>query len=74
MQWPQLVDGQIQEEYKAKDEHMARYLSKVQTSFDKLNKWLIKRISRSENPQADALVGLAATLPIKEAVSLPVYL
>ena len=45
----QLVVGKIQGEYEAKNERMARYLSKVQTSLDKLNKWAIKRIPRSKN-------------------------
>lgn len=43
----QLVIGQIQGEYEAKDECMARYLSNVRTSLDKLSKWAIKRISCS---------------------------
>lgn len=34
---PQLVIGQIQGEYKAKDKHMAHYLSKVQVDLDKLS-------------------------------------
>ena len=53
---------------------MARYLSKVQTSLDKLNKLAIKRIPRLENTQADASVGIIAILLVKEAVLLPVYL
>lgn len=40
----QLVVGKIQGEYESKDECMAWYLSKVQTSLDKLSKWVIKRI------------------------------
>lgn len=34
----QLVVGRIQEEYEAKDGRMARYLSNVQNTLDKLNK------------------------------------
>ena len=53
---------------------MARYLSNVQTSLNKLSKWAIKRIPRSENTQADTLAGIAATLLVNEAVLLPVYI
>ena len=70
----QLVVGQIQGEYEDKDERMAPYLSKVRTSLDKLNKWVIKRISRIKSVQVNALAGIATTLPIKEVVLLPVYL
>lgn len=70
----QLVIGQIQGEYEAKDERMARYLSKLQANLDKLGKWAIKRISRTENTQVDALVGIDVSLPIKESMLLPIYL
>ena len=70
----QLVARQIQGEYEVKDEHMARYLSNVQTSLDKLSKWAIKRISRSENTQDDALAEIATTLLVKVAVLLPIYI
>ena len=53
---------------------MALYLSKVQANLDKLSKWVIKRIPDIENVQVDSLVGIVATLPIKEAVLLPIYL
>ena len=64
----QLVVGQIQGEYEDKDGHMARYLSNVRNILDKLNKWVIKRISRIENIQVNALARIAATLPIKGAL------
>ena len=35
---PQLVVGQILKEYEAKDERMAKYLSKVQESLSRLEK------------------------------------
>ena len=44
---------------------MARYLSKVLATLDKLNKWAIKRISGTENVQADALARIVATFRIK---------
>lgn len=53
---------------------MAQYLSKLQANLDKLGKWAIKRISRTENTQVDALAGIDATLLIKESVLLAIYL
>ncbi|RVW90981.1 Pro-Pol polyprotein [Vitis vinifera] len=35
--------------------------------------WTIKKIKRTENGRADALAGIAASLPIKEAVLLPIH-
>ena len=70
----QLVVSQIQGEYEAKDERMARYLSKVRNTLDKLSKWAIKRITRTENVQANVLAGIVVTLPIKEVVLLLVHL
>ena len=70
----QLVVRQIQGEYEAKDERMARYLSNVRNTLDKLSKWVIKRITRTENVQANVLAGIVVTLPIKEVVLLPIHL
>ena len=70
----QLVVGQIQGEYEAKDEHMAQHLSKVWNTLDKLSKQAIKRILRIEDVQVDALAGITVTLPIKEVVLLSVHL
>lgn len=41
---------------------------------NQLDEWIIKRIPRAENVQADALAGVATTLPVKEAILLPVHL
>ena len=70
----QLVVGQIQGEYVAKDERMAQYLSNVQANLEKLSEWVVKRIPRTKNVQVDALSRIATTLPMKEAVLLPIYL
>ena len=70
----QLVFGQIQMEYEAKDGRMAQYFSKVRNTLDRLNKWAIKRIPRIKNVQADALARITVTLPIKEAVLLSIHL
>ena len=69
----QLVVGQILKEYEAKDERMAKYLWKVQESLSRLGEWVIEKIPRGENVQADALAGIAASFPVKESTMLPVY-
>lgn len=69
----QLIVGQIQKEYEAKDERMAKYLLKVQESLSQLEEWVVEKIPRLENMQADALVGIVASFPIKESTMLPIY-
>nr|CAN71093.1 hypothetical protein VITISV_000384 [Vitis vinifera] len=59
----QLVVRHVQKEYEAKDECMAQYLAK----------WTIEKIKRTENGRADALAGIAASLPIKETTFLPIH-
>lgn len=61
----QLIIGQIQKEYEANDERMAHYLTLVEDHLAKLGEWVVKRIPRTKNLKVDALVGIAATLPIK---------
>ena len=53
---------------------MAHYLAMVEDRLKKLNKWIVKRVTWKENVKANALAGIAATLPIKEVVMIPVYL
>ncbi|RVW97230.1 hypothetical protein CK203_025970 [Vitis vinifera] len=36
-------------------------------------KWTIEKIKRADNRRADALAGIAASLPIKEAILLPIH-
>ena len=70
----QLVIEQIQKEYEAKDERMARYLELVQDNLAKLGEWVVERVPQIENSKADALAEMVAILPIKEAVLLSIYL
>ncbi|KAL6323325.1 hypothetical protein AAG906_029332 [Vitis piasezkii] len=66
-----LIVRQIQKDYEANDERMARYLTMVEDRLKMLNKWTVKRIPRMENLKADALVEIIVTLPIREAVINP---
>nr|CAN71856.1 hypothetical protein VITISV_012967 [Vitis vinifera] len=70
----QLVVRHVQKEYEAKDARMARYLTKVRDTLQRFTEWTIEKIRRTENGRADALAGIAASLPIKEAILLPIHL
>ena len=69
----QLVVKHVQKEYEAKDERMARYLAKVRNTLQRFTKWTIEKIKRTENGCADALAGITASLPIKEAILLSIH-
>ncbi|KAL6326881.1 hypothetical protein AAG906_012157 [Vitis piasezkii] len=60
-------------EYEAKDARMARYLAKVRNTLQQFTEWTIEKIKRADNGRADALAGIAASLPIKEAILLPIH-
>ena len=38
-----------------------------------VTEWTIEKIKRTENGRVDALAGIAASLPIKEAILLPIH-
>ena len=59
----QLVVGQIQREYEARDECMTCYLNSVESRLAKLAYWRVKRIPREENKKIDALDGVVVVLP-----------
>ena len=65
--------GQIPKEYEDKDECMAKHLLKVQESLSWLEEWVIEKIPMGDNVQVDALVGIAASFPVKKSTMLPVY-
>ncbi|XP_059669890.1 uncharacterized protein LOC132315551 [Cornus florida] len=65
----QLITGQVQGEYEAKDEKMKTYLHKIEDIKGFLKKFSIHRIPREENAQADALARLATT---EEDKAIPV--
>ena len=52
---------------------MARYLTKVRDTLQRFIEWMIEKIRRTENGCADALAGIADSLPIKEAILLSIH-
>ncbi|RVW49680.1 Retrovirus-related Pol polyprotein from transposon 17.6 [Vitis vinifera] len=69
----QLVVRHVQKEYEAKDSRMARYLAKVRSTLQQFTEWTIEKIKRADNGRTDALAGIAASLPIREAILLPIH-
>ena len=69
----QLVVRHVQKEYEAKDECMARYLTKVRDIIQQFAEWMIEKIKRTENGRTNALAGIAASHSIKEAILLPIH-
>ena len=67
----QLVVRHVQEEYGARDERITRYLTKVRDTLQRLGEWTIEKVPRADNVRADALVGIVASLPIKEPYYCP---
>ncbi|XP_056698534.1 uncharacterized protein [Spinacia oleracea] len=57
----QLIVGQIQGDFEAKEDSMKMYLSKARKVIDQLQGFTIQHIPRSENQQADALSRLASS-------------
>ena len=70
----QLIVRQIQQEYEAKVERMARYLAMVEERLKKLDEWIIRQVPCEENGKVDTLASIVATLPIHVMMMLPIYL
>ena len=52
---------------------MTKYVSLVALRLGNFVAWLLEHVSRDSNEKPDALAAMAASLPIKEIVFLPVY-
>ena len=70
----QIVIGQVNGEYKTRDQHMVRYASLVKQRLESFAAWKLEYIPRESNEKADALTAVTASLPIKETIFLFVYL
>ena len=57
----QLVIGQVNSEYEAKEDRMAKYLNLVRDAMTGFNEVIIVQISREQNIEADALAKLASS-------------
>ena len=52
---------------------MAKYASLVKQRLSTLSAWKLEHVPRDSNERADALAAVAASLPIKETIYLPIY-
>ena len=52
---------------------MTKYVRMVNLQLGKFMAWRLEYVSRDSNEKADALATVAASLPIKEMVLLPIY-
>ena len=52
---------------------MTKYASLVKQRLSALSGWKLELIPRDRNERADALAAVATSLPVKEAICLPIY-
>ena len=69
----QLVLGQVNVEFKSRDPRMEKYASLVKRKLSTLSAWKLEHVPKDSNEMANALAVVAAFLPIKETIYLPVY-
>ena len=67
----QLVVGQVNNKYETRDQRMSKYVSLVNLRLGNFVAWRLEHVPRNSNKKADALAAVAASLPIKEIVLLP---
>ena len=69
----QLVVGQVNAEFESKDPRMEKYASLVKQKLNTHSTWKIEHVPRDYNERANALAVVAASLPMRETVFLPIY-
>ena len=69
----QLVVGQVNAEFESREPRMEKYASLVKQKLSTLMTWKLEHVLRDSNERADALAAMAASLPIKETIYLPIY-
>ena len=68
-----LVVKQVNAEFESRDPRMAKYASLVKQKLNTLSTWKLEHVPRDCNERVDALAVVAASLPIRETVFLPIY-
>ena len=69
----QLVIGQVNEEFESRDLGMEKYVSWVKQRLGSFSIWKLEHVPRDCNNKTDALVVVAASLPITEKIFMPIY-
>ena len=69
----QLVVGQVNAEFESREPRMAKYASLVKQRLSTLLVWKLEHVPKDSNERVYALASVAASLPIKETIYLPIY-
>ena len=69
----QLVVGQVNTEFKSREPRMTKYASLAKQKLSTLSIWRLEHVPRDRNERADALAAIAASLPLRESIYLPIY-
>ena len=69
----QLVVGYVNGEYETRDERMTKYVSLVTLRLGNFTAWQLEHVSKDSNEKTNAFPAVAASLPIKETVLVPIY-
>ena len=69
----QLAVGQVNAEFESREPRMEKYASLVKQKLSTLSAGRLEHVPRDRNERADALAAVAASLPIKETIYLPIY-
>ena len=69
----QLVMGHVNAESESRELRMAKYASLTKQKLSTLSAGKLEHVPRDHNERADALAAVAASLPIKESIYLPIY-
>ena len=69
----QLVVGQVNAEFESREPRMTKYASLAKQKLSTLSTWRLEHVPRDHNETADALAAVAASLPVRETIYLPIY-
>ena len=69
----QLVVGQVNAEFESREPRMIKYASLAKLKLSTLSTWKLEHVPRDHNERVDALAAVAASLPVKESIYLPIY-
>ena len=69
----QIVIEQVNEELESRDPWMAKYVSRVKQCLGSFSIWKLEHVPRDCNDKENALVAVAASLPITETVFMSIY-
>ena len=69
----QLVVRQVNAEFESREPRMAKYAFLVKQKLSTLSAWRLEHVPKDRNEKVNALAVVAASLPVKETIYLPIY-